>query len=179
VPRLRRSTRSGPGRHASRGQSLVEFALVIPIFLTLLLAIFDVGRVIWAVTSLNNAAREGARYAIVHGGSEATACPVGPMNPDRTKATPAASASCPYPSPSKQAVKDVATTYSIAGGGAIAVTVCYGAACTGDTDAAGASNKRGTPVTVTVASHVSLVTSSLLGLGSFSLSGQSTMLVNH
>jgi Flp pilus assembly protein TadG len=57
--RLRRN------RHG-RGQALVEFALVIPIFLLLLVAIFDLGRAVFAYNTLTNAAREGARMAIVN-----------------------------------------------------------------------------------------------------------------
>ncbi len=58
--RLRRGTRSG------RGQALVEFALVLPILLLLLVAIFDLGRAAFAYNTLTNAAREGARIAIVN-----------------------------------------------------------------------------------------------------------------
>ena len=50
-----------------RGQALAEFALVAPIFFLLLFAIIDFGRYVYYVQILNNAAREGARYAIVHG----------------------------------------------------------------------------------------------------------------
>ena len=57
--RLRRDRRG-------RGQALVEFALVIPIFLLLLVAIFDMGRAVFAYNTLTNAAREGARMAIVN-----------------------------------------------------------------------------------------------------------------
>ena len=49
-----------------RGQALVEFALVIPLFLLLLVAIFDLGRAVFAYNTLSNAAREGARIAIVN-----------------------------------------------------------------------------------------------------------------
>jgi Flp pilus assembly protein TadG len=49
-----------------RGQALVEFALVIPIFLLVLVAIFDLGRAVFAYNTLTNAAREGARTAIVN-----------------------------------------------------------------------------------------------------------------
>jgi Flp pilus assembly protein TadG len=48
------------------GQALVEFALIIPIFLLLLVAIFDLGRAVFAFNTLTNAAREGARIAIVN-----------------------------------------------------------------------------------------------------------------
>jgi PKD repeat protein len=50
----------------SRGQSLVEFALVLPVFLVCLAAALDLGRVYFANISLNNAAREGAFEAAKH-----------------------------------------------------------------------------------------------------------------
>jgi hypothetical protein len=54
-------------RHAgNRGQALVEFALTIPIFLFLIIALFDMGRAVFAYNTLTNAAREGARTAIVN-----------------------------------------------------------------------------------------------------------------
>lgn len=49
------------------GQSLVEFALVLPLFLLIITGIFDVGRAVWQENTLAYAAREGTRYAIVHG----------------------------------------------------------------------------------------------------------------
>lgn len=56
-----------PWRRRKRlGQALVEFALVIPIFLLLLIALFDLGRAVFAYNTLTNAAREGARLAIVN-----------------------------------------------------------------------------------------------------------------
>jgi PKD repeat protein len=53
-------------RQKSRGQSLVEFALVLPVFLVFLAAALDLGRVFYANISLNNAAREGAFEASKH-----------------------------------------------------------------------------------------------------------------
>jgi hypothetical protein len=47
------------------GQGLVEFTLVIPIFLLILLGVFDAGRAVYMNTSLSQAAREGARVASV------------------------------------------------------------------------------------------------------------------
>jgi Flp pilus assembly protein TadG len=54
------------GREASRGQGLVEFALVFPVMMLLLLAIFDGGRLVFAYNDITNAARVGARVAIVN-----------------------------------------------------------------------------------------------------------------
>jgi PKD repeat protein len=50
-------------RHKSRGQSLVEFAIILPIMFVFLAAIIDLGRVFYATVTLNNAAREGAFQA--------------------------------------------------------------------------------------------------------------------
>lgn len=49
------------------GQALVEFALVLPVLLMLILGLFDVARAVWQENTLAYAAREGTRYAIVHG----------------------------------------------------------------------------------------------------------------
>jgi len=163
-------------RRGSRGQALMEFAIVLPVFLAMLLAIVDVGRVVWANNSLANAAREAARFAIVHGGSAGTACPVGPPGPDVI--FPPVSASCPYPSPSTQAIVDVARQFAFAGGTNIVVEVCYGTGCSGNAHTQ-ATNARGTRVTVTVRSDVQLVAGVFLGLADYTVTGQSTMLVNH
>lgn len=48
-----------------RGQGLVEFALIFPVLIVLLLAIFDAGRLVFAYNDITNAARTGARVAIV------------------------------------------------------------------------------------------------------------------
>jgi Flp pilus assembly protein TadG len=53
-------------RHRSRGQGLVEFAFVLPVFLVLVMGIADLGLAVFAYNSITNAAREGARLAIVN-----------------------------------------------------------------------------------------------------------------
>jgi len=50
-----------------RGQSLVEFALLLPLMLLIITGLFDVARAVWEENTLAYAAREGTRYAIVHG----------------------------------------------------------------------------------------------------------------
>ena len=55
-------------RHARarrRGQALLEFALALPIILLLLFGIFDLGRAVFAFTTITEAARIGGRIAIV------------------------------------------------------------------------------------------------------------------
>ena len=49
-----------------RGQSLVEFALVMPALLFLLLIAVDFGRLFFSYVAVNNAAREGSYYAATH-----------------------------------------------------------------------------------------------------------------
>jgi Flp pilus assembly protein TadG len=49
----------------ARGQALVEFALILPLFIILLVGILDGGRLVYGYHTANNAAREGARQAIV------------------------------------------------------------------------------------------------------------------
>jgi Flp pilus assembly protein TadG len=51
--------------NSRRGQSLVEFALVLPVLIVVLMAIFDFGFGIYTYNVLSNAAREGARYGII------------------------------------------------------------------------------------------------------------------
>lgn len=58
--------RQAPYRDRTRGQALVEFSLIIPIFLLLFVGLFDLGRAVFAYNTLTNAAREGARLAIVN-----------------------------------------------------------------------------------------------------------------
>jgi TadE-like protein len=55
-----------PNRRRGAGQGLVEFALVLPVFVLVLVALFDLGRGVFAFNTLTNAAREGARLAIVN-----------------------------------------------------------------------------------------------------------------
>jgi Flp pilus assembly protein TadG len=47
----------------ARGQSLVEFALLLPVLVILMMLAVDVGRVYFATVSLHNIARIGANYA--------------------------------------------------------------------------------------------------------------------
>ena len=64
--------RSKIGRRArSAGQSLVEFSLVTFMLSVLVLAVVEMGRMVLVYTTVANAARAGARYAIVHGSSRA------------------------------------------------------------------------------------------------------------
>lgn len=51
-------------RKQGSGQSLVEFALVLPVFLLILWGIIDMGFMFYSRITVINAAREGARSAV-------------------------------------------------------------------------------------------------------------------
>lgn len=51
--------------HKSRGQSLIEFALLLPLLIFLILGFFDLGRAVFYLSTLNTAVREATRDAIV------------------------------------------------------------------------------------------------------------------
>ncbi len=51
---------------SAKGQSLVEFALVFPVFILLLIGLFDLGRAVFAFNTVSNASRESVRIAIVN-----------------------------------------------------------------------------------------------------------------
>ena len=46
----------------ARAQAMVEFALVMPILMLMLFGIFEVGRMIYVYSAVNNASREAARF---------------------------------------------------------------------------------------------------------------------
>ncbi|WP_347108045.1 TadE/TadG family type IV pilus assembly protein [Paenarthrobacter sp. S56] len=53
-------------RRKEAGAVAVEFAIVLPVFLLLVLGIFEFGRALNIQVSLSEAAREAARYAAIH-----------------------------------------------------------------------------------------------------------------
>jgi Flp pilus assembly protein TadG len=53
-------------RKNERGATLVEFAIGATVFLTVMFAIVEFGRMLYVHNALSDAARRGARYAVVH-----------------------------------------------------------------------------------------------------------------
>jgi Flp pilus assembly protein TadG len=53
-------------REERRGQAMVEFALVVPILVLVMIGLFDVGRAVHGFNTVSNAARAAARVAIVN-----------------------------------------------------------------------------------------------------------------
>ncbi len=60
-------------RNRRRGQGLVEFALVVPILLLLVLGVVELGRAWMTKNIMTGAAREAARVYVVPDGGQATA----------------------------------------------------------------------------------------------------------
>lgn len=62
------------GKRDERGQTLVEYAAVLLTVLTVIFGVFETGRLMLTYATLAEAARAGARYAIVHGADCTGAC---------------------------------------------------------------------------------------------------------
>lgn len=57
-------------RGGSRGQSLVEMALIAPVMVTLLFGIIEMGRIFFAWLTTQHAARTGTRFAVTGMGEQ-------------------------------------------------------------------------------------------------------------
>jgi Flp pilus assembly protein TadG len=66
------------------GQNLVEFSLISFMFIIVLFGVVEMGRMVLVYTTIANAARAGARYAIVHGGDRTGSGVNGPSGPGST-----------------------------------------------------------------------------------------------
>src|ERR1700674_545823 len=62
--RTQRRSGTTRGRHRTRGQALVEFAMVLPVFMVLLVGMLDAGFGLYNKMTIISAAREGARAAV-------------------------------------------------------------------------------------------------------------------
>ncbi len=60
-----------PSDKRERGQTIVEFALVVAVLFTVVLGIIDFSRLFFAYASMSNGVREGARFAIAHAEDQA------------------------------------------------------------------------------------------------------------
>ncbi|MCI0583916.1 MAG: pilus assembly protein [Chloroflexi bacterium] len=156
------SSRSRRTRRA--GQALTEFALVIPIFLLVLYGIIEFGRYVYTVQVLNNAAREGARYAIVHGSEsllKSGPMPGGGVNPD---------------DPNGDNVKAAVQKYAV---GVINTITFPAQTCptSPSNPCWTVSNQRGDTVTVVAQTTFTLLLP--LPVPAITVEGSSTLVVNH
>ena len=91
---FKHGTHTGPsagfrlGRHFvgdERGSNLLEYGVVLTLFLAMLFGVVDFGRALYAYHFVSDAAREGTRYAMVRGSTcPESQCPSGPSGPDNT-----------------------------------------------------------------------------------------------
>jgi hypothetical protein len=68
-------------RPSSRGQALVELALVLPLFVMVLTGVIVLGIIVFYNQQLTNAAREAARYASIHSATDPFCPVVGHLTP--------------------------------------------------------------------------------------------------
>ena len=67
--------------HDDRGQELVEYAIVFIVLMTLVLGVIEFGIIVFTQNSLSNAAREGARFAVVRDNQPYSVTPVNEQCP--------------------------------------------------------------------------------------------------
>ena len=65
--------RSPTSAERERGSTLVEFAIGATVFLMVMFAVIEFGRALWVHNALSDAARRGARYAVVHTAADSEA----------------------------------------------------------------------------------------------------------
>lgn len=53
-----------------RGATLIEFAIAATVFLMGMFAVIEFGRALWVHNALSDAARRGARYAVLHSAND-------------------------------------------------------------------------------------------------------------
>jgi len=58
-------------KNNERGSTLVEFAIGVTVFVTVMFAVLEFGRALWVHNALSDAARRGARYAVLHSSGSA------------------------------------------------------------------------------------------------------------
>jgi len=170
------SGRSGiAGRRRGPGQALVEFAIVAPLFFVLMFGLFEFGRAVYYIQVVNNAAREGTRYAIVHGSNSLR--PSGPMLNGN-----------PWDPTGRDVVQAVDSFAVGIDPASLQVMVCWNGKPPGPAaapcDNAGGdygpgNNDPGSTIHVRVTYQFQPVLSGLIPLPSFTLAGESTLVINH
>ncbi len=64
-----RTLTSKGARQNRRGATLIEFSLVFLLFLLVIAGLVEIGRGVWAFTTIAHATRQGVRFAQIRGGS--------------------------------------------------------------------------------------------------------------
>jgi hypothetical protein len=179
-----RTLRRPFARGRSRGQAMVEFALIAPLFFFLLFSIIEFGRAVYYIQMLNNAAREGARYAIVHGSNSKSDS--GPLPASELTAEPGE----PPRTPSDPNGDKIVAVTKAAAVGVIDTTASGFAVdvrwCANDGDTADCpgphgdgDNGRNQTVRVTVSYTFQPMIAGVVPLPTFTMTGGSTLVINN
>ena len=139
-------------RRRSTGQAMVELAFALPIFLIILFGLIEGGRYVFYSETLNHAAREGARYAIIHGEHAEIGVPTGPPHDPTAAAV-------------KQAVREAA--FGLQGGGDIVIP---------DPLYQPNNNRRGSLVTVTLSYTYTPI---VPVFGSITIDAEASLVINN
>ena len=131
---------------------MVEMAFALPIFLVLLVGLIEGGRFVFYSETLNSAALEGARYAIIHGENSVVGLPTGPGSADATGEAV------------KAAVRDAA--FAVDGADIVIPTPVY----------VPNNNRRGSSVTVTLSYTYSPVVPIF---GPITVEAEATLVINN
>jgi hypothetical protein len=113
-------------RGSARGQAAVEFALVIVLLMVIVLSMLELILLMHTYNTLADAAKEGVRYAIVHGAGNST--PSGPTCPCTDIDGPAAPPGTVPGYASGYGVVKTYAQYSLHNIAGMTVTVTYGPA---------------------------------------------------
>ena len=108
---------------SQRGQSAIEFALMIVILVVLLVGMLELTMFVYTYSVLADAAKEGVRYAIVHGASGTS--PAGPTGLPQTSASWTTCSSSDSGSDSVVSAVQHYAALSLHSTSAISVSVCY------------------------------------------------------
>jgi hypothetical protein len=98
---------------ASRGSAVIELTFCLLLMVIVLLSVVELGRIVLVYTTVSNAARAAARYAIVHGSSRTGSGVDGPSGPG------------PDPPQVVQVARDFASTGLIVDQTRLTVSVTY------------------------------------------------------
>jgi Flp pilus assembly protein TadG len=115
-------------RGRARGQAQVEFALVIVFLMILVLSMLETIALIHTYNVLADAAKEGVRYAIVHGWNNSY--PTGPGNTTKIDGDPAPPGTAAQDPTNAYGVVKTFAQYSLHDTTNMTVTVTYGPADT-------------------------------------------------
>ncbi len=173
-------------RRSGRGQTLVEFAIVLPIFVVMLFGLLDAARFVYMNSVVSQAAREGARLGAVEAswiGSTDPSCgsiggPVCPATAAALKTDILAAANrmvAPFGSISSA---DLFLSCDPATGTTPTGNWTTGTACTGTVGTTAGTGAPGNLISVRVVLTFTPFTPGLSQLGTITTSGSATMVSN-